>query len=444
VTHNTPQTITLQLYTNHQWQDAATLALLEPHRGRNSPCRLQYLDTYQDQHLDEIMSTGAAALSLRHPLSFEVWPSHGWPAFLFDIAPAGDARRYWERALNLPAGRELDNDTLLLSQCTSAPVGHLRVKESLPNLDGQDQRFPCDALLQRDHDFLEWAQRHGIAIGGATGGGGDSPKLLLVEDHQGQLGIEALVPPDQIARHWFIKFPRRSTPGERALHAQILRAEAAYYRALARLGLDVIGPVALHESDRGDPSLWAPRFDRRDNAPVAVESLYSLVGSTQPGAQLNALQALRELTGLLREADLGDHAPALILEYLRRELLNLLLGNSDNHGRNLALLRGERPLRWAPIYDLAPMVMDPTGVTRATTWHDPLERGGQLRWRDICQALAPLARGINLWDELRAFAARLLPLPALLEDEGFPTEALHFPRVWVNTLKKTLQDWDLQ
>jgi DNA-binding XRE family transcriptional regulator len=256
---------------------------------------------------------------------------------------------------------------------------------------------------------------------------------------RGQLGIEALVPPDQIARHWFIKFPRRSTPGERALHAQILRAEAAYYRALVRdLGLDVIGPVALHESDRGDPSLWAPRFDRRDNAPVAVESLYSLVGSTQPGAQLNALQALRELTGLLREADLGDHAPALILEYLRRELLNLLLGNSDNHGRNLALLRGERPLRWAPIYDLAPMVMDPTGVTRATTWHDPLERGGQLRWRDICQALAPLARGINLWDELRAFAARLLPLPALLEDEGFPTEALHFPRVWVNTLEKDL------
>jgi serine/threonine-protein kinase HipA len=85
-----------------------------------------------------------------------------------------------------------------------------------------------------------------------------------------------------------------------------------------------------------------------------------------------------------------------------------------------------------------------TGVTRTTNWPDPLQCGGQLRWRDLCHKLAPLARGINLWDELRDFAARLLPLPALLEDEGFPTEALHFPRIWVNTLKKTLQDWGLR
>ena len=134
----------------------------------------------------------------------------------------------------------------------------------------------------------------------------------------------------------------------------------------------------------------------------------------------------------------------LVAEYLRRELLNLLLGNSDNHGRNIALLRGERPLRWAPIYDLAPMVMDPGGVTRTTTWPDPLERGGQLRWRDICRALAPCASGIDLWADLRDFAARLLPLPALLEEEGFPIEALNFPRIRVASLKKTLQDWGLQ
>ncbi|WP_258197996.1 HipA domain-containing protein [Pseudomonas capeferrum] len=49
-----------------------------------------------------------------------------------------------------------------------------------------------------------------------------------------------------------------------------------------------------------------------------------------------------------------------------RDLINKTLGNFDNHGRNTAIIRGQNGLSLAPIYDLAPMVLDAEGITRTT------------------------------------------------------------------------------
>ncbi|MGK3141618.1 HipA domain-containing protein [Pantoea sp. C2G6] len=48
--------------------------------------------------------------------------------------------------------------------------------------------------------------------------------------------------------------------------------------------------------------------------------------------------------------------------------LNIQFGNSDNHGRNSAILKKDSGMWLAPIYDFAPMKADPEGVVRTTQW----------------------------------------------------------------------------
>jgi serine/threonine-protein kinase HipA len=75
-----------------------------------------------------------------------------------------------------------------------------------------------------------------------------------------------------------------------------------------------------------------------------------------------------------------------IREYLHRDILNLALRNTDNHGRNTAVLRTGQKIELSPLFDFAPMFLDPEGIARATRWED--ERpGDQPRWARICEKL---------------------------------------------------------
>lgn len=62
---------------------------------------------------------------------------------------------------------------------------------------------------------------------------------------------------------------------------------------------------------------------------------------------------LEKLVNVWREAGQADQVPELIADYLRRDLINKILGNADNHGRNTAIIRTRDAVRLAPIYDLA-------------------------------------------------------------------------------------------
>ncbi|PRW95591.1 toxin HipA, partial [Pseudomonas fragi] len=90
-------------------------------------------------------------------------------------------------------------------------------------------------------------------------------------------------------------------------------------------------------------------------------------------AGMNHMSVLEMLVGFWRAAGQGEQVTDLVAEYLRRDLLNKILGNSDNHGRNISIIRGDDSLRLAPIYDLAPMVMDDAGISRSTKWPRLLE-----------------------------------------------------------------------
>ena len=191
--------LTVQLYLDGQWHDAMELAFLRPADGHASPCTLGYLGDYVVAHLDRLGATTAAAVGATLPLDWTIRTEPQWPAFLFDLEPSGAARRFLLQRLALPArADDAATDLQLLAQCTPAPVGHLRIKSAFEGLAGPSVGFPRAEVVARDARFLEYAYEQGAAIGGATGAGGEAPKLLLTEDAGGLLHPDATLDDAQI------------------------------------------------------------------------------------------------------------------------------------------------------------------------------------------------------------------------------------------------------
>ena len=67
------------------------------------------------------------------------------------------------------------SDIDILRYGTVAPVGNLRIEEAVPATKEPPQRFPRQAVIDREHAFIEYAANAGAQVGGATGAGGDSP-----------------------------------------------------------------------------------------------------------------------------------------------------------------------------------------------------------------------------------------------------------------------------
>lgn len=425
--------LNLETYLDGRWRKSAVLELPRPDEGAVGPCNLEYDFDYLAEWIGS--ENPLAAVSLRFPVQFGPSCLRRWPAFLDDIRPMGSARRWWLRRLGLRA--EAASDSELLRLGTTAPIGNLRIAESVPPKDEAPRRFPRRAVIERENGFIEYAAELGAQAGGATGAGGDSPKLLVRCDDSEQVWINVWQDePSSPDRHYLVKFARGRTERDR----DILRSEYVYHRALAALGIEGI-PVegmSLEEGPSG-PSLWLPRFDvaRRDGVEVrwGVESIYSLVGS-EPGAYLSHQQALTAL----REVVSAKDWRSVLLEYLRRDLLNLAFGNSDNHGRNTAVLKTDRTVGLAPIYDFAPMKLDPEGVTRTTRWTG-FEKGGEVDWPRLLESFGPDEAFLR--DGLRALSERLRTLPELLADLGLPREVLDFPSIGLRNTEQKLRAWTL-
>ncbi|WP_416771083.1 type II toxin-antitoxin system HipA family toxin [Pseudomonas sp. RHF3.3-3] len=437
--------LTLQAYTDGIWQDAMTLIFESPEKGFEGRCRFAYKQSYLLDHIEDMGSPFACAVSANLPLDWDSMDDRQAPAFLQDIAPAGAARRFLIARVGREKPDDVNADLFLLGKSTPAPVGHLRVKESMDVQDGREPMgFTRADVVARDNRFLEYAYEQGAAIGGATGAGGEAPKLLMSEDHNGLLYPDAVLDDRDVAQHWFVKFARnKSTQTDQ----DILRSEYHYYRALQVLGIETVSVQGLKLEEANRPSLWMQRFDRhvteQGTERSAVESVYSLAGVTVPGSRLKHLEVITRLVALWRQAGQGEQVEDLVADYLRRDLLNKILGNSDNHGRNTSIIRDQRGVRLAPIYDLAPMVMDDEGVTRSTKWARDIERGGEVDWRKACDALAGLVEPQAAFERLRADARHLLALPDILTDSGLPAVTMNHPLIALKRLGQRLRDWGL-
>lgn len=434
--------LTIQLFTEGAWHDAMKLRFVDAQKGFEGGCHFAYLGHYLSNNLDCLETLFAKSVSALTPLSFTVYSAKSAPAFVYDIAPAGAARRSLMKRLGASKPADLSEDIFLLARSTPAPVGHLRIKESMTHFEshvGRHAGFARRDIIERDTRFIEYAYEMGAAIGGATGAGGAAPKLLMSEDHQGRLHPDAVLADGDVAQHWFVKFPRNN--GNQR-DREILASEFCYYQALNALGIETVSANGLALEAGSKPSLWMQRFDRAVGAQgvqrLAVESVYSLSGETQAGAYMEHKTVVDRLATLWIKTGQKQQVQALIDEYLRRDLLNKILGNSDNHGRNTSVIREQSSVRLAPVYDLAPMVMDDEGISRTTKWAFPVEQAGEVDWRMACASLGHWVDPHDAFERLRASARELLALPDILASQPLPAATWAHPGVHLTDLKDYL------
>ncbi|WP_025131540.1 HipA domain-containing protein [Pseudomonas sp. PH1b] len=422
-----------------------TLNFDRPEEGFASPCSFGYLHQYLVDNLEAVASPLARSVSALIPLGWEPWREDRAPAFLYDLASTKAASGFLLRQIGHERPDGLGSELFLLARSSAAPIGNLRIKESLAGLRRRPALgFTRDQVVSLDNRFVEYAHEQAAAFGGTASIGDEAPKLLLTENREGLLYPDALLDDASAARHWWVKFPRNPAS---ANDCEILRSEFHYYRALQQLGVETLPAPGLALEEGRRPSLWGQRFDRRLTPAgverLAVESIYSLAGLVGHGQGMRHTEVLGILAELWRSTGQEASIPDLVADYLRRDLINRILGNTDNHGRALSVVRADEGVRLAPIHDLAPKVMDDQGIARTTKWPGRMEVAGEVDWRMVCASLKPLLDPELALTRLRADAEQLRALPDLLSAGGLPEATLNHPRIHLRHLDRRLQEWGL-
>lgn len=379
-----PDNCTIQLFCNSTWHDVATVALFGPeHEGWQAR-------TYSGYSVDWAVSYAGArdahALSCQVPVGLEPLQLPHWPVFLIDMLPQGFGREEMLRRINLSATAAESVDWRLLKAGAGNPIGNLRVKEGadwLQHNTGAIRGFTDEEVASRGDEFAEYLASHGLFVAGSSGVQGEWPKILLTRAHDGLLYLDHTLPDDQASAHYIVKFGR----GTNAALANILRHEAPYMELARLLGLRVHAPLVLKQR-----SLFIPRFDRvveRGGVTrLAQESIATLTDMPGFGAVPSHDQVCRELMARC------THPEAEVLEYIKRDVANLALGNKDNHARNTAVQRDfAGGVRLTPLYDFAPMYLHPDGIARRIRWDD--NDGGSPDWSRVVSRVCEISAEVQ-------------------------------------------------
>ena len=366
----------IQIFLDNQWK---TAAVFEPddralERGIAGGGRLQYDIDYAVAYIGNRTAELIPGLTV----GFELYRFAQWPPFLVDLLPSGAGRRAWLRRMET-ANDGPQMDWYLLTNGAGAPPGNLRIAEAVltPPPDHFKFGFPRSDILEQRERFLDYAEERGAHVAGASSVQGEAPKYLLAEDHAGMFHPEGALPDEKIKKFWLVKFPRGSRTDDRT--RQILRNEACYLEVARKFGIHTGEPL-VYEKD----VLFVPRFDRKVlDGRVEQWGMHSLFAIADiPGFG----EAVRHETYCIALAKVVADPVRELREYVRRDVLNLALRNTDNHGRNTAVLKTNGQIRLSPLFDFAPMFLDPEGIGRVSRWQD--ERpGSQPEWAIICEKL---------------------------------------------------------
>ena len=394
----------IEIFLDGEWRMAASFEPVtdgEVGKGIRGAGFLEYDVDYAEDHLD---AAGIEAISCRYPASFELHRASSWPPFLLDILPAGANRGNFLRELTIPDGPAADWPLLLAGG--GNPPGNLRIAQAAPPDPGDFRHagFPREDVLERGPDFIEYARNNHAPVAGSSGAQGEAPKFLLTQDRRDRWHADGALPDELAARHWLVKFPR----GKKPLDRDILRNEAAYYRVARAVGLQV-GEAVQFEND----ALFVPRFDREiaGNAVrrLGLESL-AAAGVTVFGARVPQERLCAAI------ARFSSDSASDIAEFVLRDVLNVAMGNTDNHPRNSALRKnGDGAIR---LYDFAPMFLDDQGIPRACRWSGAEDRG-MPEWGRV----AELLEGVGMDPEafrarLANFAGTVRRLPDVMDECG--------------------------
>jgi len=373
-----------------------------------------------------------AAVSLALPLGLDSVRLPHWPAFLLDLLPAGPARDRWLALLDLRNGPAADWPLLL--HAGRSPVGNLRLAHARQWKPELVRGFTFEEVLEQGRQFLEFMEKaQEIQFGlrndspySAADTQGAAPKYLLTRDEEGLWWAEGTLPDDRCGGFWLVKYPR----GESATDRTVLEAERACLEIARLWGLHCGGPLRWERD-----CLFVPRFDRvvypEGVRRLGLESLCSALGVAEFGHVFTHEELCRAIA-------LFSSAPDLdLLEYLSRDVLNLALGNTDNHARNTAFLKDGPQVRLSPIFDLAPMELDPEGIVRASRWRWE----GHLRpdWGRVATTLADWLDRARVVDHLRGLAPRVRSLPEASLVCGLPGPVVERCKPRWETLARDLE-----
>ena len=424
-----PPLAQIQIHRHGQWHPAASVEALGEDRAR-----VDYLPEY-------IFSDDPWPIALDLPVGFasmRAGDDFRPPAFLYDLVPQGKGRKLLVQLLGVA-----DHDGLVLPLVLAGafnPIGALRIDHAVafyedqarrnPPPPGMEHGFTFADLAQRRESVLEHLSTHAMLASGTTGVQGVAPKYLLTEDADGLLHADMSLPDHAARAHWLVKGPRNSSDDDR----KVLRNEAAYLRVAAACGLRT---HAIEQTVHQGDLLRLRRFDRvvTDHGVqrLAQESLASLAGMRGFGlpCRQNAL-----LRALRRHASdpLAD-----TIEFLRRDVLNLAMLNTDNHARNHAMQRlPDGRVQLTPLFDFAPMFRDPELIPRALHWAD----AGDVRlhaWSDIVPALGlPTDEARAVVTALAGFAPTVAALPDTMRDAGVDPDIIEACRASIDVQAEQL------
>jgi serine/threonine-protein kinase HipA len=417
----------IEIYLDDRWQNAATF---EPYpttleKGTEGECRLEYDVDYAVENLGNPDAEIIPGLTV----GFELFRFDSWPPFLIDLLPTGAGRRAWLRRMQVAIdGPQVDWHVLVKG--AGSPPGHLRIAEAvlLPPPDHFKNGFPRIDILEQREDFLEYAAERGAHVAGASSVQGEAPKYLLVEDSAGMFHAEGSLSDEKISRFWLVKFPR----GERAdaRNRQVLRNEAPYLEVARRFGVRTGAPLE-YQND----TLFIPRFDRLvDDGRVirhGMHSLYAVAGIPGFGRPVKHDVYCRAL------ARVASNPATELREYILRDVLNLALRNTDNHGRNTAILRIDSQITLSPLFDFAPMFLDPGWINRVSRWED--ERpGSQPEWAAICEKLRYALDPLETRTWLFNLSEKVKALPDIMRACLVEDEIIERLDKWINEVAKGL------
>lgn len=410
------QELTIEIrLTGENWQEAGIIELRgKEELGTNAPTEFRYDLDYASENLSAIH---CRAVSSSLPVTTEPVEFDTWPPFLLDLFPQGAALKHIVDHYRIPDQQA--NYWKILKRGRISPPGNLRVRFDRDEGPIQERTpgFSRAEVLENKADFLEYMIQQGAPVSGTTGPGGASPKFILREDDSGRFHADGVLPDAQTRKCWLIKFPRGRTGRDR----DILKCEESFMRIAGQVGL------ATHESEIEWESdcLFVPRFDREISGGavgyLGMESFYSLVGEAGFGSRLwheTYVRAIRDFSSF-PEND--------ILEYIMRDFLSIMMGNTDNHGRNQSLLKSDEWSKLAPLYDFAPMKADPEGIARNSRWSFEDSPEFVSRLKDYLSEQCNID-GRSFKEKLHSFYDRTKSLEALMRDYRVPSDIISIAR----------------
>lgn len=345
-------------------------------------------------------SYSAAGLAAGRALSFSLpprdavfSPSETAP-FFEGLLPEGPVREAIAEKFRVSAGDGFRLLEALGADCAGAVA--VLVQGESPRDGGGDVRPLEEAELEA---LIADLPRDPLGVGLDRDGvrlslGGVQQKLVLVRADDGRFGQPLGGAPSTCL-----------LKPEHGRYEDLATNEAFCMRVAAAAGLE----VARTELLRIGPTdcLYVERFDRAPTADGRISRLH----------QEDMCQALGILPEAKYEADDGPSAAqvvALLREtgspraavdvnaFVRALLVNFLLGNSDAHGKNFALLHARDGIRLAPLYDVVSTSVYPELTTRMAMSIGGVEEPGEVRlesWRRF-------ARDAGLGGQLPGFVRR--------------------------------------